>query len=81
MVALSHPFFDELRIPNQTLPNGAPLPIKELFHLTVDECETLVSNAKMAWNGGSGKDHGNVFESEVFRGLVEQMQCDIGCGV
>ena len=78
VVALSHPFFDELRIPNQTLPNGAPLPIRELFHLTVDECETLVSNAKMAWNGGSGKDHGNVFESEVFRGLVEQMQCDIG---
>jgi len=34
-IALSHPYFDELRLPKYTLPSGKPLP--PLFNLTDDE--------------------------------------------
>ena len=61
LVALAHPFFDELRDPNQTMPDGKPLPYQHLFHLTTDECYTLLE-AKDMWNGGCGKDRPNIFE-------------------
>ena len=66
VVALAHPFFRELRDANQTLPGGQPLPMKELYQFTVDECNTLIPAKKM-WNGGSGKDTTNIFQSaEIF---------------
>ena len=66
IAALSHHFFDDLRDCNQLLPNGNHLPMRELYQLTVDECSTLI-DSKKAWNGGSGKDTPNIFNSHVFQ--------------
>jgi len=64
IVALSHDFFIELRDPNQRLPNGAPLPEKELFHLSLHECSTLI-DAQNSFNGGAGRDAQNIFATGV----------------
>ena len=42
IIALQHEFFKELRDPNQRLPNGMPLPHKELFEFDLEEVDTRV---------------------------------------
>jgi len=61
IIALQHEFFKELRDPNQRLPNGMPLPHKELFEFDLEEVDTI-SEAKIAFNGGAGVNQANILQ-------------------
>ena len=61
IIALQHEFFKELRDPNQRLPNGMPLPHKELFEFDLEEIDTI-SEAKIAFNGGAGVNQANILQ-------------------
>merc|ERR1712048_1476465 len=54
IVALNHEFFKELRDPATTLPNGAPLPHRDLFDLKPEEMTTMLVDAEKSPNGGAG---------------------------
>jgi len=54
--ALAHPFFDELRTPGLTLPNGKPLPALFNFSdIEIKECGSLLSKILPAKNGTSNE--------------------------
>lgn len=47
--AMSHPFFDDLRKPTCTLPDGSPLP--RLFDFTPEEMKSYPKDFLMKFNG------------------------------
>jgi len=61
IIALNHEFFKELRDPNTKLPNGAPLPYRDLFELKADEMTTMLADAEKQPNGGAGTGGVNPF--------------------